>query len=382
MNSHPAGLFLSSRFHDVARTGLKLLRCGLFATLCILARQAHAQPLRVVVTVPPVVQQGLGSSDQLQLSRGFERALRHAQGVASSGDVGCDTETCWQGLAERQQADLVAFYCAAPMGATGLCDAHGQRGQLAVTEARGLREVRSFQFGVVVYSVLTRTVTTASAGCEGCEVEEAANRLQGLTESLLRAALRGDAVGSVSLSNMPPESAVYIDGVLRARTAAPSSTFLLRADRPHRIDLRSREHESYRLPDVRVRAGEVQAIEIPELGRREDPEEVARDTDVVESPPASTEPYYYLRSPPKWRWIVPLAAVGVGAILLGVGGRALNINGGCASGQMGCPQIYQTNDVGFGLAGAGGALVGMGVLGLALGVQKVHARVQPHSTNE
>lgn len=382
MNSHRAVWSFGRSSGLNTRGALRALCGGLLLSVASVALPADATPLRVVATVPPVVHEGLGPTERIELSRGFERALRRVPGVAASSDAACDTEACWQTLADRQQAELVVYYCAALAGASGLCDARARGHELSSVDTRGPQEARALRIGVVVYSALTHAVTTGSAGCDRCGMDEAASRLQGLTESLLHAALRGDAVGSLTLQNVPPESAIYVDGVMRSRANVQPTTFMVQADRTHRIEILPKDQESYRIPEIRVKPGEAVTVEIPPLSSKDDPDNESRDTDSVDSPPTSTEPYYYLRSPPKWRWILPLVSIGAGAILLGVGARALQINGGCAGGQTGCPQVYQTNDVGFGLAGAGGGLAGMGILGLALGVQKVHARVQPPGTSD
>lgn len=232
---------------------------------------------------------------------------------------------------------------------------------------------RNYRFAVVVYSVLRKTVTTASANCSDCSASEAADRLQGLAETLFQGASQADAVGSITLRAVPTESLVFVDGVLRAQTNDKPLTLAISANENHSLMIHPTRLQSHRVAAVRVQPGETLGIEIPPLAERVD-----RDTDDVDSPPAPVSGYVYPTKPPAWRWALPLVLIGAGGLMLGFGGRAFALRGSCTD-QSGCPMTYNTEQLGMGLLGAGGALVGIGGITLALGVQRVYVHVPPSS---
>lgn len=355
------------------------LGAAVFVGLLALTSSAKAEEPRSVVTVSPILHDGLSVSARARLDLGFRRALRKTT-AASATQQECVTESCWHDLAQTQHAELVAFYCAAGSVRGGLCDPRRHIQQPAESDPQVIDLPQSHRLAVVMYSPVTKLVTSASVGCDACTADQAAERLQGLTETMLQAAAQTDPVGSVQLRGVPAGALIFVDGVLRMQTENAVNPLTLSAGTTHRIEVYASKHEPFREPAFRLQAGEsselaVQLTPIPDALIR-----TSRDDDSPESPSAPAAGYGYHTSPPAWRWALPLVLIGAGGLLLGLGGRAFALRGTCTD-QAGCPMTYNTEQVGMGLLGAGGALVGIGGITLALGVQKVYVRVPPSSSD-
>lgn len=351
-------------------------RPALLMAGALLTTQVEAQETRSVVTASSVQHSGLGAHERMLFDRGLSRALHRQPAATGSADADCFTEACWQSLAQAHHADLVVSYCAATDGNVGLCDPR-QHVQPIPDESSTLMQLRSYRFATIIYSPVTRVVTTASAGCDACTIAEAVARLQGLTETLLQTARRPDAVGTLTLRGAPTGSLVFVDGVLRAQTDAGPLTLAMRAEQGYSLVVYAPTREPFRAAGMKIRAGEAATLDVPVL-----PEAKTRDIEQPEAPPPPEQGYYYPQAPSAWRWGLPLGLLGVGGLLLGLGGRALAIDGTCLASQPGCPAVYGTHDLGLGLAVAGGALVAGGLLGLAFGVQKVYVRVPAPTPTE
>lgn len=348
---------------------------GLFS----LTSSAWADEPRSVATVSPIFHDGLSGSARARLDVGFQRALRKTT-VVSAMQQECATEACWHALAQTQHAELVAFYCAAGSGRSGLCDPRRHVQQLAESEPQVVDLPQGHRLAVVMYSPVTKLVTSASVGCESCTAEQAAERLQGLTETMLQAAAQTDPVGSVQLRGVPAGALVFVDGVLRVQGENAIPPLTLSAGMAHRIEVYASKHEPFRETAFRLQAGESSELQVRLTPLPDDQIRRSENDDSPESPSAPTAGYGYHTSPPAWRWALPLVLIGAGGLMLGFGGRAIALRGTCTD-QAGCPMTYNTEQVGMGLLGAGGALVGIGGITLALGVQKVYVRVPPSSSD-
>ena len=73
---------------------------------------------------------------------------------------------------------------------------------------------------------------------------------------------------------------------------------------------------------------------------------------------------------PKWRVGLGVAAVAVGAVMLGFGGRALDLNGRCidtpTGGQLKCTNVFDTQSMGVGLVAGGAAVAIVGMIAISL----------------
>lgn len=344
-----------------------------------LSTTALADEAKSVVTVSPILHDGLSVVARNRLDQGFRRALRRTPSVAATQED-CVTDSCWHDLGQSQHADIVAFYCASGDVRGGLCDPRRHIQYPADNHPQAVDLPQNHRLAVVLYSPVTKLVTSASVACESCTADEAAERLQGLTETLLRATAQTDAVGSVQLRSVPAGALVFVDGVLRAQSDEKPIALTLSAATPHRMEIYSSKHEPYRDPALRVQAGESGELNVPMAPVPKGQNARSQDDSSPDSPSEPVAGYGYHTKPPTWRWALPLVLIGVGGLMLGLGGRAFALRGSCTD-QSGCPMTYNTEQVGMGLLGAGGALVGIGGITLAFGVQKVYVRVPPSSSD-
>ena len=358
----------------------RLLTFAVLAGSLGFQNHAKAERTQTAVVAAPVLSSSVSGSIRQRFEHSFQRALKRADVIASAVAANCHGEACWRQQAEAKQAALVVSYCADTEDGPGLCDP--RRSASAAVEAEpqeALDLPHNYRFAAMVYSPLTGLVTSASAGCSSCSATEAADRLQGLTETMITRAKTADGIGQLSLQGLPSGTLVFADGVLRQTTTGGPIVLNLQADAPHVFDIYPIGHAAVHSRNVRVTAGEVSTVEVPLSPSANPGETVERgDDDAPESPSAPAAGYGYHTSPPAWRWALPLVLIGAGGLLLGLGGRAFALRGTCAD-QAGCPMTYNTEQVGMGLLGAGGALVGIGGITLAFGVQKVYVRVPSSS---
>lgn len=373
----PASLNHRPRLHVLTKERVtQSVSVPVFVAVWALSCAARADGAPSIVTVPPILHDGLSTSARAHIDQGFQRALRKASTVTAAQEE-CSTESCWHDLAIAQHADVVAFYCAALDGRTGLCDPRRHVETSADIQPH-VELPQRHRLAVVVYSPVTKLVTSASVGCDACTASEAADRLQGLTETLLRATAQTDAVGSLSLHGIPNGGLVFVDGVLRAQSESKPIVLTLGAAQTHRIEVYSSKYSPYREPALRIEAGSSMELAIQMTPLPDGPQGRREDESTPESPAPPVAGYGYHTQPPVWRWALPLVLMGAGGLMLGFGGRAMALRGSCTE-QAGCPLTYNTEQVGLGLIGAGGALAGIGGITLAFGVQKVYVRVPPSS---
>ena len=373
-----ASLFKRARPHSFASVRpRKPVRAAVFVGLLAMSTSALADEAKSVVTVSPILREGLSVRARTRMDEGFRRALRKVPSVTAAPED-CVTESCWRDVGQSQHADVVAFYCAAGDISSGLCDPRHHIQQPADHNPQAVDLPQKYRLGVVLYSPVTKLVTSASVSCESCTTDETAERLQGLTETLLQATAQTDAVGSVQFHSVPAGALVFVDGVLRAQGDDKPIALTLSAAALHRIEIYSSKHKPYREPALRVQAGEAAELTVPMTPIPEGQRGRPSDESSPDSPSAPVAGYGYHTQAPTWRWALPLVLIGAGGLMLGLGGRAMSLRGGCTA-QAGCPMTYNTEQVGMGLLGAGGALVGIGGIALAFGVQKVYVHVPPSS---
>lgn len=346
--------------------------------------QNHAQAERTqtAVVAAPVLPSSVTGAIRQRFEHSFRRALKRADVSAIAVAANCHGDACWKQQAEATGAAMVVSYCADTEDGRGLCDPRRSVSAAIETEPQDVLELpHNYRFAAMVYSPLTGLVTSARAGCSSCSAGEAADRLQGLTETLLARAKTPDGIGQLSLLGLPPGTLVFVDGVLRQTTNGGPIVLSLQTDAPHVFDIYPTGHAAVHSRNVRVTAGEISTVEVPLEPSANPGDTVERgDDNSPESPSAPVAGYGYHTSPPAWRWALPLVLIGAGGLMLGLGGRAFALRGSC-SDQAGCPMTYNTEQVGMGLLGAGGALVGTGGITLALGVQKVYVQVPASSSD-
>ena len=192
----------------------------------------------------------------------------------------------------------------------------------------------------VVDPVVGDAAAAIERSCAGCSAERVA-ALLGEAFATVWPTASARPRGRLSVKTEPPGADLYLDGhkigaapLVRTVWAGPHE---LRAQKP-------------------PYTAATETVTVPESQTHE----VAL-TLPAPPPPAPAPPRFELRRQqrPLWRVLTGAAALGGGALMLGIGGRALVVNDGCALDVAPCTRFYDTRPLGIGLL-VGGAVLAVG----------------------
>lgn len=247
--------------------------------------------------------------------------------------------TCQRRLAEKFGADYV----------------------LAVKATRGASGPKNVGLELELFDVAVGAAAgTRTGGCDGCTPEVAAGKLAEAATALISAAAEHGR-GDLEVTSEPADAEVLLDGKLVGRTPLKKVVFVGKYDlEVRRGDLHGAPQQINVGPSEPVRVAVNLAPDAPV-------------TPVVSAAPPSID---LRQQRPRWRLGVGGAALGLGALFVGLGASALAVDQHCVrpvENTDGLPptncttqEVFMTQAPGLGLTISGAALLVGGVVLIAL----------------
>jgi hypothetical protein len=192
------------------------------------------------------------------------------------------------------------------------------------------------------------TGATAKADCFKCTATMAAQSLGELVRKIILEDA-GRPRGTLEILSDPANASVFVDGHEIGVTPYKRVAFAGK----HEVTVRKTGHKS-KQETVNVIDSQKTLLQVRLVQGQDD-----RFILVTERQPR-----------PKWRVGLGVAALAAGAITLGFGGRALDLNGHCIDTPMGamlkCNSVFDTQGIGVGLVAGGAALSIVGIIAISL----------------
>jgi hypothetical protein len=233
---------------------------------------------------------------------------------------------------------------------------------LSAKNTRSSADPKSLRIELELYDLAVgATVATKSSACDSCTAEAAAGKLADTVAALLSAATEHSR-GDLEITSTPTDAEVLLDGRVVGQT--PLKKVVLTGS--YQLEVRK---GALRAPPQRLTVGSSEptraAFTLVAQGETEPSPGVTPAEPALEGP----------RRRPLWRLATGAAALGVGALFVGLGASALAVDGHCVNngpaGEVLPPncadqRFYMTATPGIGLTVSGAVLMVGGAVLLAL----------------
>ena len=341
------------------------------ATLVAAVPRAEAAD-KLVAVFEPKIEGTLTGEERSRLDAAVSEALRELQYqivpsaerdtiISGEGVQGCFTEECQERIGRLLGSQAVLVYkvkVTRPEGSVPAPEpvAPKRKGKASAKEAPKELEPEPAGASTISWGLTASLFNievgssgaTAKADCSKCSATLAAQNLGELVKKIvLEDAARPR--GTLEILSEPPNASVFIDGHEIGVTPYKRVAFAGK----HDVTVRKTGHRS-KQETVNVIEAQKTSVTLRLT--------VGQDDRVI---------LVYERQPrPRWRVGLGIAALVVGAVTLGFGGRALYLDGRCTEAPTGtqtkCDTVFNTSGLGVGLVAGGAAVSILGMVAIAI----------------
>jgi hypothetical protein len=338
----------------------------------LVAATPRAEAADKLVTVfDPKVEGTLSAEERSRFDAAVSDALRELQYqivpvaerdtmINGEGVQNCYTEECQDKIGRLLGSQAVLVYkvkVTRPAGAAAAVDTSAPKKKVKAgkdvpkelePEPAGAGTI-SWGLTAGLYNVdVGSSGAQAKADCSKCSATLAAQNLGELVKKIvLEDAAR--ARGTLEIHSEPSNSSVFLDGHEIGVTPYKRVAFAGK----HEVTVRKIGHKSKQETVNVIEAQKTSVTMRLQVGQDD------RVIIVTERLPRA-----------KWRVGLGFAALAAGAVMLGFGGRALDLNGHCVDSAMGmqlkCNEVFDTQGLGVGLVAGGAALSIVGIIAITL----------------
>lgn len=327
---------------------------------------------KLVAVFEPKVEGTLTGEERSRFDAAVSEALRELQYqivpsaerdtiISGEGVQNCFTEECQERIGRLLGSQAVLVYkvkVTRPEGTPPPAEpvSPKRKGRAAAKEAPKELEPEPAGAGTITWGLTASLFNievgsigaTAKADCSKCSATLAAQNLGELVKKIvLEDAARPR--GTLEILSEPPNASVFVDGHEIGVTPYKRVAFAGK----HDVTVRKTGHRS-KQESVNVIEAQKTSVTVRLTAGQDD-----RVLLVTERLPR-----------PRWRVGLGIAALVVGAVTLGFGGRALYLDGRCidtpSGGQTKCNTVFDTQGLGVGLVAGGAAVSILGMVAIAI----------------